>query len=61
MRHNGEYTLGKLDQYRQRIDIEIAVPGTGSAVGKTSHMWSGWMIQPDGNIRLNTPFSGFTR
>ncbi len=58
---NGEYTLGKLDQYGQRIDIEIEVPGIGSASGKTSHMRSGWMVQPDGSIKLNTPFSGFTR
>nr|WP_324292325.1 DUF6883 domain-containing protein [uncultured Desulfobulbus sp.] len=57
----GEYTLGKLDQYGQRISIEIEVPGIGDAAGKTSHMQSGWMIQPDGGIKLNTPFSGFTR
>jgi len=27
----GEYTLGKLDQYGQRINIEIQVPGIGDA------------------------------
>jgi hypothetical protein len=57
----GEYTLGKLDQYGQRINIEIEVPGIGNSTGKTSYMESGWMIQPDGSITLNTPFSGFTR
>jgi hypothetical protein len=56
----GEYTLGKLDQYGQRINIEIEVRGIGDAAGKTSHMRSGWMIQSDGSIKLNTPFSGFT-
>lgn len=57
----GEYTKGKLDEFGQRINIEIEVPGTGGAAGKTSYMRSGWMIQPDKNITLNTPFSGFTR
>jgi len=57
----GEYTLGKLDQYGQRINIEIEVPGIGDAAGKISHMQSGWMIQAGGSISLTTPFSGFTR
>ncbi|HZO12828.1 MAG TPA: RHS repeat-associated core domain-containing protein [Polyangiaceae bacterium] len=58
---NGQYTLGKADQYGQRVDIEIEVPGIGDAAGQTSHMRSGWMIQPDGTLKLNTPFSGYTR
>jgi filamentous hemagglutinin len=57
----GDYTMGKLDQYGQRINIEIEVPGIGDSAGQTSHMRSGWMIQKDGSIKLNTPFSGFTR
>jgi filamentous hemagglutinin len=57
----GEYTNGRLDQWGQRINIEIEVPGVLEASGKASHMVSGWMIQADGSIRLNTPFSGFTR
>jgi hypothetical protein len=57
----GEYTLGKADQYGQRINIEIEVPGVGDAAGQMSYMKSGWMIQPDGSIKLNTPFAGFTR
>jgi len=57
----GEYSLGKLDSYGQRIDIEIQLNGIGDAAGKTSYLKSGWMINPDGSIKLNTPFSGFTR
>ncbi len=49
------------DQYGQRIDIEIELPGIGNAKGKTSYLKSGWMITKDGNIKLNTPFSGFMR
>jgi len=57
----GEYQQGKLDQYGQRIDIEIEMNGKGVAAGKTSYLRSGWMIKPDGSISLNTPFTGFTR
>jgi hypothetical protein len=57
----GEYTLGKVDQYGQRINIEIELPGKGEAAGKTSYLKSGWMMQPNREIKLNTPFSGFTR
>ena len=57
----GEYMLGKRDEYGQRIDIEIELPGVGAAEGKTSYVKSGWMIRPEGDVRLNTPFTGFTR
>lgn len=57
----GEYSLGVKDEYGQRIEIEIELRGVGNAAGQTSHLKSGWMIQPDGNVRLNTPFTGFTR
>jgi hypothetical protein len=53
----GEYTLGKRDEYGQRIDIEIELPGVGAAEGKTSYIKSGWMIRPEGGVRLNTPFT----
>jgi len=58
---NGDYTLGKADQYGQRINVEIALPGQGAAAGQTSYLNSGWMLNPDGSIRLLTPFAGFTR
>jgi len=58
---SGDFTLGKADQYGQRINIEISLPGKGAANGQTSYLQSGWMIQPDGSLKLNTPFSGFTR
>jgi len=57
----GAFSPGKKDQYGQRIDIEIELPGIGNAKGKTSYLKSGWMITKDGNIKLNTPFSGFMR
>ena len=57
----GEYTLGKLDQYGQRINIEIELKGIGEYFNKVSYLNSGWMINADKSISLNTPFSGFTR
>ncbi|HVZ39959.1 MAG TPA: RHS repeat-associated core domain-containing protein [Candidatus Kapabacteria bacterium] len=57
----GDFTLGKLDQYGQRINIVIQVRGIGNASGQTSSMISGWMIRPDGTITLNTPFSGYAK
>ena len=57
----GEYTLGKVDSFGQRINIEVELPGIGNAAGKTSYLKSGWMIKPDGSLSLNTPFSGFTK
>ena len=58
---SGDFNIGYRDIYGQRINIEIVVPGIGEAIGKTSYMKSGWIILPDGSIKLATPFSGFTR
>ncbi len=58
---SGNYTLGKLDKWGQRIDIEINLKGIGSSSGKSSSLRSGWMIQNDGTIKLSTPFSGFIK
>ncbi|WP_192871675.1 DUF637 domain-containing protein, partial [Variovorax sp. JS1663] len=57
----GEFALGRADQYGQRVNIEIVLPGKGEASGQTSYLQSGWMVQSDGSLKLNTPFSGFTR
>jgi hypothetical protein len=58
---SGQFTLGKLDQFGQRINIEIELSGIGQAAGKTSFIQSGWMMLENGSIKLNTPFAGFTR
>ncbi len=56
---SGDYSLGKLDQYGQRITIQIDLPGQGTAAGRSTILNTGWMIEPDGSIRLLTPFAGF--
>jgi len=57
----GQFTLGKKDQYGQRIDLEIELPNLNHPLATPSYIKSGWMILPEGNIKLNTPFAGFTR
>lgn len=53
---SGYYQLGKLDMYGQRIDIEIILPrkdGKG-----TVNFITGWMVYPNGIIKLATPYGG---
>jgi hypothetical protein len=56
---DGNYTLGKLDQYGQRITVDIRLQGQGVAAGRSTIVKAGFMIDPDGSIRLITPFAGF--
>jgi hypothetical protein len=56
---SGDFTEGKLDQYGQRITIQIDLPGQGAAAGRSTILNTGWMIEPGGSIRLITPFAGF--
>lgn len=53
---SGDYKLGKLDHNGQRISIRIEIPrkdreGTVSFV-------TGWMVEENGTIKLNTPYGG---
>ncbi len=56
-----EFSFGRLDEYGQRISLEIQLDGVGDYSGLKSYLISGWMVQSDGSITLNTPFSGFSR
>lgn len=52
----GDYKLGQLNIYGQRINIRIELPrkdGTGIVSFVT-----GWTIYPNGHLRLNTPYGG---
>ena len=50
----GDYELGKLNEYGQRISIEISLKK------KTNNEYvtfvSGWMVYPNGKIVLTTPY-----
>lgn len=53
---NGDFVLNRLDDYGQRINIEIVLPnksGNGSIV-----FISGWMVCPNGTITNATPCRG---
>lgn len=53
---SGEYILGDLNSYGQRINILITLPrtdGSGVVTYKT-----GWIVEPSGKIRLVTPYGG---
>ncbi len=51
---NGDYTLGKLDKYGQRINIRVSIPRRDT--GETVSFITGWMVYPNGEISLNTPY-----
>lgn len=51
---NGQYQLGLLNEQGQRINIRVEIPrkdreGTVSFV-------TGWLVEPNGHIRLVTPY-----
>ena len=52
----GNYILGKLNWNGQRISIRVTIPrkdGTGDVSFIT-----GWMVEPNGKLRLTTPYGG---
>lgn len=53
---SGEYSLKKLDKHGQHIDIRIEL-NRKNEPGMVSFI-SGWMVYPDGTIRLATPYGG---
>ncbi|MBQ7977562.1 MAG: hypothetical protein IJ301_03090 [Clostridia bacterium] len=52
----GDYELGKLDGYGQRINIIIKLKNKNN--NETVMFISGWMVYPNGKIILNTPYGG---
>ena len=52
----GDYKLGKLNKEGQRISILIEIPRRNGD-GTVSFI-SGWMVRPDGLLRLITPYGG---
>ena len=53
---SGNYELGRLNFAGQRISIRIEIPRRNGD-GTVSFI-SGWMVEPDGEIRLTTPYGG---
>ena len=53
---NGDYKLGILNEYGQRISITVELPRKNHS-GMISFT-TGWMVKPNGQIQLNTPYGG---
>ena len=53
---SGEYKLGKLNEQGQRISIRITIPNR-NGITNVSFL-TGWMVEPGGKLRLNTPYGG---
>lgn len=52
----GDYELGKIDKYGQRINIIIKLKRKDK--NEYVSFISGWMVYPNGKIVLNTPYGG---
>ena len=53
---NGEYQLGLLNKYGQRISIRVEIPN--KTKGEFVSFITGWTVYPNGHISLNTPYGG---
>lgn len=53
---SGDYQLGVLNPYGQRISIRIEIPNRRD--GSVVSFITGWMVHPNGQITLNTPYGG---
>ncbi len=53
---DGDYQLGLLNKYGQRINIRVEIPN--KAQGGTVSFITGWMVRPNGQLTLNTPYGG---
>lgn len=53
---NGDFILGKLNEYGQRISV-ITELERKDGKGKVTFL-TGWLVYPDGNIQNTTPYGG---
>lgn len=53
---SGDYTLGRLDHNGQRISIRVTIPRNDC--DETVSFITGWMLYPNGQVKLNTPYGG---
>lgn len=52
------FHLGDINQYGQRVNIHLDLIGINNEVNKISLIITGWIIEPNGNLKLATPFTG---
>ncbi|MDR3292542.1 MAG: hypothetical protein LBT20_00370 [Clostridiales bacterium] len=58
---NGNYVIGELNKYGQRISIPCTIRSKGRTPEKEYYFYTGWMVFPNGKIKNNTPFGGFIK
>lgn len=51
---SGDYTLGKLDKYGQRVHIQMTIPD--KSTGEMRIFRTAWMAKPNGQLVLATPY-----
>lgn len=52
----GDFSLGNLDKQGQRINIKVKI--TRRDTGEPVSFVTGWMVYPNGQIQLVTPYGG---
>ncbi len=55
---NGNYIFKGTNDYSTKIEIIIDIKAKD---GRTLHIKTGWSLNPKGEIKLTTPFSGFAK
>ena len=50
----GKYKLNLLDEWGQRINIQIEIPRKDT--GEIVSFMSGWLVMPNGKLQLATPY-----
>ena len=57
--YSGEYILGSLNIYGQKVNIELELKGKGLKENQTYRFITGWTAYPNGKLHNNTPFGGW--
>ena len=57
----GNYKRKAHDKYGFRINIQVEMPGVNEKAGKIFKFNSGFTIFPNGKLKMNTPFGGWTK
>lgn len=57
----GNYILGTLSKYGQKVNIVLALPGKRDKQGTTYRVKTGWTAFPNGKLHNNTPIGGWAK
>ena len=57
----GKYYKRVHDRYGFRINIQVEMPGVNEKIDKIFRFNAGFTIFPNGKLKINTPFGGWTK